>query len=200
MTELRIETFGHGLNLYIGIITPEQMIRLEKTCPRLFGYYWKRGLEKTWYTNRRAMKKVFGVAHWTQMVQDDHHYRGPLLKSRRDARGFMENAAFSVDDGEVRVDPKKLDVRFKGLKPMPPAKAQRLLVFHGEYYEGYTIYRANLAAPFDPSLLVFEFSDCGENGHILSRVRYDGRLMAQEEAPSDHGPLRLQFVADPHPE
>jgi hypothetical protein len=197
MTELRIEIFGPGLNLYIGIITPEQMVKLEKTCPRFLGYYWKRGLEKTWYTNQRAMRKIFGVLHWTQVAQDDHHYRGPLLFDKQKVRDFLENAKITVDESEVTVPTKKIDVRLKGLRPMPPATAKRVLVFHGEHYEGYTIYQANLASAFDPSLLVFDFSDCGENGYILSRVRYDGRDMAQDEAPSNHGPLRLQFQVDP---
>jgi hypothetical protein len=197
MTELSIEVYGHGLNLYIGIITPEQMIRLEKTCPRFFGYYWKRGLEKSWYTNRRAMRKIFGVAHWTQVVEGDHHYRGPIIKDRQKARDFLENARITIGEAETELDPRKVDVRFKGLKPMPPTREPRLIVFHGEHYRGYTTYRANLAAPFDPSLLVFEFSDCGENGDVLSRVRYDGRQMDQEEAASEHGLLRLQFVVDP---
>ncbi|MFH1982159.1 MAG: hypothetical protein ABIL58_09950 [Pseudomonadota bacterium] len=200
MTELSIEIYGSGLNLYIGIITPDQMIQLEKTCPRFFGYYWKKSLEKIWYTNRRAMRKIFGVAHWTQVIEADHHYRGPILADPQKSREFIDNARFTVDDAEVAVNLQKVDVRIKGVKPMPPARAQRVIVFHGEYYQGYTIYRANLAAPFDSSLLVFEFSDCGENGHILSRVRYDGRLMTQEETPADHGPLRLQFIVDPSPE
>jgi hypothetical protein len=197
MTELCIETYGDGLNLYIGIITPEQMVRLEKTCPRFFGYYWKKGLEKTWYTNVRAMKKIFKVAHWTQIVHDGHHYRGPLLSDPKTSRAFIENARFTVDGAEVVVDPRAVDVRLKGIKPLPPAQEQRVVVFHGEYYKGYTLYRMNLAAAFEPARLVFEFSDCGENGHILSRVRYDGRTLAQEESASDHGPLRLHFLADP---
>lgn len=199
MTELRIEIYGHGLNLYIGIITPDQMIRLEKTCPRFFGFYWKRGLEKVWYTNRRAMRKICGVAHWTQVVEGEHHYRGPILIDRHQSREFIDNARCTVDDAEVAVDTQKVDIRIKGIRPMPPAPEQRVIVFHGDYYQGYTIYRTNLAAPFDSSLLVFEFSDCGENGHVLSRVRYNDRLMAQEETPSDHGSLRLQFIVDPPP-
>lgn len=197
MTELRIEIYGHGLNLYIGIITTEQMLQLEKACPRFLGYYWKRGLEKVWYTNRRAMRKIFGVAHWTQVVEGDHHYRGPILTDRQKSRAFIENAQFFIDDTETAVNPGKLDIRLKGIKPMPPSREPRAIVFHGEHYQGYTIYRTNLAAPFDPSLLMFAFSDCGENGHILSRVRYGGRLMGQEEAPSEHGILRLQFLAEP---
>jgi hypothetical protein len=196
MTELKIEVYGPGLNLYIGCMSPDQMVRLEKSCPRVFGYYWKRTLERIWYTNTRVMKKVFGVDHWTQMVEEGHHYRGPILKSPRDARQMLENASYSIDDESVDVNSRRIDLRMKGPRPFKPPENRQVVIFHGEHYTGYTNYLINLGAPFDPSLLVFEFSDCGDNGHVLSRVSYDGRTMAQTAEASEHGLLHLQFVVD----
>ena len=196
MTELRIEVFGPGLNLYIGCIRSDQMIRLEKSCPKFFGYYWKRSLERIWYTNRRVMKKVFGVGHWTQVVEEGHQYRGPVLTDAKSARQVPDNAAYTIDDAAIEVNSRKIDIRIKGPRPLKTTANKQVMVFHGEHYKGYTVYCLNLAGSFDQERLKFEFSDCGENGYVLSRVSYDGRTMEQEEESSEHGLLRLQFMVD----
>jgi hypothetical protein len=189
-----IEKQGDGMDLYIADITREQMVRLEKASAFWGKFYWRKSLQKIWYSDAAKMKAVFGVASFRQMKTGNHRYLGPVLARKSELDAFVHGIRIFEGDEPVEIDPTKIRTRFAPTPPLPPLTDTNVVVFHGEYYRGTTAYDISLDAPFSLKQLRLNLVECGENGFILQSVSYRGKLYFGKETAQSRGYLKPQFV------
>ncbi len=191
---VKIELQGDGMDLYIVEITRDQMVRLEKESAFLGKFYWRRSLQKIWYTDTSKMKTVFGVSSFRQMRTGNHRYLGPLLADKKDVEHFLSGIRFYEDDEPFSVDLSKIRTRFSPTPSLPPLTDSNVVVFHGEHYKGTTSYDIRLDDPFSLKQMRLDLVECGENGYVLQSVSYKGKKYFGKETAQSRGFLQPQFV------
>jgi hypothetical protein len=192
---LKIETYSPGMQLYVGCISKMQLTTLEKACPSLLGVYRKKALERLWYHNPKLMQKVFGIQSWREICLPKQHYYGPLLSSKDGLNDFLENVEIVLDEQAVRIDARQIKCQFKAAHPLPVLKMDQVAVFHGEYFTGHTFFISESVAHFKPHHLKMIFVECGENGYILSKIRYADQILYPRDRALEKEDLKLYFVA-----
>jgi hypothetical protein len=197
MTELRIEQYGDGLALYLARITKDQWLRFERACAGWFGVYRKATLHRKWYGADNDFRRIFGVHDWRQLYAGDHRYYGPLLRSRAETEDFFDATTLHLDGEEIRLDPRRVTLRFhKALAP-PKLGGDHIVVCHGEGYRGYTHYALRIDEAFDPGALSFDFLPCGENGYVLQRLHYADAVLTASDEPNRRAVLQIQVMTAP---
>jgi hypothetical protein len=192
---LKIETYGPGMGLYVGCISKQQLTTLEKACPSLLGIYRKKALERLWYHNPETMRSIFGVQSWRELCLPKHQYYGPLLSSKDELGNFLDNMDIWVDDQIVKINTRRIKRQFSPAPALPVLKMNQVAVCHGEYFTGHTLFSANMVEPFDLKKLKMIFVECGENGYILSRMRYGDQILYPKDKAHAKEELKLQFIA-----
>ena len=194
--ELKIETYSPGMQLYVGCISKMQLTTLEKACPSLLGVYRKKALERLWYHTPEVMQKIFGIQSWRNICLPQHHYYGPLLSGKEHLDDFLNNVEIFIDDQVVKIKPRHIKCQFRSSYPLPVLKEDQVAVFHGEYYSGHTLFRTNKpVAAFRLKQLKLHFVACGENGYILSKIKYADQNLLPQDSAVEKEMLKLQFIA-----
>ncbi|MEJ2638334.1 MAG: hypothetical protein P8010_02045 [Desulfosarcinaceae bacterium] len=195
MSELNIQHYGDGLELYLARITRDQWLRFERACARWFGIYRKATLHRKWYSTDRDFRRVFGVHDWRQLYSGDHRYYGPLLNARTEIDAFCEFTTLFLDGEEIRMDPRRMKMRFLKAPAIPKPGEEHVVVCHGEGYKGYTQYTGCIEEPFDSGKLGFDFLPCGDNGYVLETLRYGDGVLQMSDDPDNRDILQIQVVA-----
>lgn len=194
MPRLQLETYGPGLHLCIGALTPEQKRRLEKRCPNLFGLYWKKSLDRLWYRGGTPLRDVMGEADWQRIHLPGQVLKGPLLVRRENLDGFLETLDVRLDGRRVDLPPDRITCRFQAAKPPVVSARDALLVFHGESYAGYTRFEADVDVGANALRLSLTFADGGPNGWVLHRAACAGQALRTRVEAAARDCLRLQFA------
>ena len=77
--------------------------------------------------------------------------------------------------------------------PMPRLSEHKVIVCHGECYDGYTIFEIPIDDSFKPDKLKMSFEDCGDTGFVLTNMIYDGKKFSGTDKSEKKEPLKLQF-------
>lgn len=182
------------MDLYIAEITRDQMVQLEKACSFLGKFYWRKSLQNMWYLNESKMQQLFGVSSFRQMKSGNHRYLGPVLPKKSDLDDFLAGINIYEDEEPVEIDPTKIKTSFKPMPQLPALTDKNVVVFHGEYYQGVTVFDAQLSDPFSLKQLRFNLIDCGENGFVFQSISYKGKRYFGSEEAQSRGFLKPQFI------
>ncbi len=182
------------MDLYIGEITREQLEQVEKACAFFGKFYWRQSLQKMWYLNEEKIREIFGKNSFRQIKSGNHRYLGPVLATKSKADEFLTDIKAYQDDNPVKIDTSKIRTHFMGTRPLPQLTNANVVVFHGEYYYGKTVFDIPLNEPFSMKQLRLNLVDCGENGFVLQSISYRKKSYAGREVADSRGFLKPQFI------
>ena len=106
----------------------------------------------------------------------------------------MQSIEIFLDDTPVDFEPKAIQGQFLKPRSAPDILKDHVVVFHGEYYQGNTIFNLDIDGPFHPESLKLFFDNCGENGFVLSKLRYNRQDYFGRDDADVKEPLNLQFL------
>ncbi|MDJ0783983.1 MAG: hypothetical protein QNJ22_18575 [Desulfosarcinaceae bacterium] len=195
MSVLNIQLYGEGLELYLARITRDQWLRFERRCAGWLGIYRKATLHRKWYGADSDFQRIFGRRDWRQLYTQGHRYCGPLLRRRSQLVDFWDRLVVDLDGAETRLDPRRVNTRFLAAPGQPRLGEDHVVVCHGEGYTGYTRYTLALDELFEPSKLSGEFLPCGENGFVLSTLRYGERKLSASDDPGLREVLQVRVIS-----
>ena len=130
-------------------------------------------LGSMWYENHPLLKRLFDVENWWS-IDDVDHAMGLVFRDRAAIDDAIQRIAFTIDGVPSRVDPEALQLDFYAPEAVSGLDKGEAIVCHGASREAELHLAADVAPPFDPSLITLSFIDYPDHGLILIDLDYDG--------------------------
>jgi hypothetical protein len=159
---------GAFLELCMGRITADQQNHMDA-----HGAGLSRDVQSLWYENPELLRSVFQADNWWS-VDDLDHAMGLVFADRPTLDKALATIGFEIDGTPVSVDPDSLQLSFYAPEPIDQLKKDDRVVCHGIRRQAVLHLEAEIAPPFDPSVVALSFQHYADYGHILIDIDIDG--------------------------
>jgi hypothetical protein len=130
--------------------------------------------QSLWYDNKPLLHSLFEADNWWS-VDDVDHTMGLVFDDRSALTAQLATIRYTIDGGLVTVDPDALQLSFYTPEALaPPLDQNERIICHGILRQAVLHLDAEVAPPFDPSLITMSFITTPEHGCILIDLDYDG--------------------------